>query len=81
MPGWVPGSRAQPGSETAAVSGMMNFAELSPASSDRLASFAERLRLAVAAYLARFKAPPVSTPNPICAATLPGALSTGWTRC
>src|SRR5881275_721528 len=34
---------------------MMTFAELAPAASDPLAPFTDRLRLAVAAYLARFK--------------------------
>jgi integrase/recombinase XerD len=34
---------------------MMNYAELAPVHSDRLVPFTEQLRLAVAAYLARFK--------------------------
>jgi hypothetical protein len=35
---------------------MMNFADLSSVPSDRLVPFTDQLRLAVAAYLARFKA-------------------------
>jgi site-specific recombinase XerD len=35
--------------------GMMNFADLASVSSDHLVSFTDQLRLAVAAYLARFK--------------------------
>jgi integrase/recombinase XerD len=34
---------------------MMNFADLASVPSDRLVSFTDQLRLAVAAYLARFK--------------------------
>ncbi len=39
----------------AAVSGMMTFTELASVPSDPLAPFTDQLRLAVAAYLARFK--------------------------
>jgi hypothetical protein len=35
--------------------GMTTFTQLAPASSDRPEPFTDRLRLAVAAYLARFK--------------------------
>jgi hypothetical protein len=58
----------------------MTFIELAPAPSDPPEPFTDRLRLAVAAYLARFKGPPASTPNPTCAATWPGAPSAAWTR-
>jgi integrase/recombinase XerD len=34
---------------------MMNYAELAPVPSDHLVPFTDQLRLAVAAYLARFK--------------------------
>jgi integrase/recombinase XerD len=59
---------------------MPNFTDLASVPSHPVAPFTDRLRLAVAAYLARFRAPPASTPNPICAATCPGAPSTAWTR-
>jgi len=36
---------------------MMNFTELPPVPSDRLVPVTDQLRLAVAAYLARFKGP------------------------
>ncbi len=35
--------------------GMMNFTDLPPVPSNHLAPFTDQLRLAVAAYLARFK--------------------------
>ena len=53
----------------------MTFAELASALFHPLASFTDQLRLAVAAYLARFKGSSRSTPNLTCAATLPGAQS------
>jgi hypothetical protein len=34
---------------------MMNYAELAPVPSDHLVPFTDQLRLAMAAYLARFK--------------------------
>ena len=60
--------------------GMMTFTELASVPSDPMAPFTDRLRLAVAAYLAASRAPPASTPNLTCAATWPGAPSTAWTR-
>ena len=45
---------------------MTNFTELPSVPSDHLVSFTDQLRLAVAAYLARFKAPPATTPSPTC---------------
>ena len=48
---------------------MMDFTELASAPSDPPAPFTDQLRLAVAAYLARFKGSSASTPNPTCAAT------------
>jgi hypothetical protein len=54
--------------------GMMYFTEPPSVPSDHLAPFTDQLRLAVAAYLARFTgSSPVSTPRPTCAATSPGA--------
>jgi hypothetical protein len=58
---------------------MMNYSELASVPSDHLAPFTDQLRLAVAAYLARSRGPPASTPHPTCAATWPGAPSTAWT--
>jgi site-specific recombinase XerD len=43
------------GGESAQCQLMMNFTELTPVPSDRPAPFTDQLRLAVAAYLARFK--------------------------
>jgi len=43
------------GGERAQCRIIMNFTELASVSSDRPAPFADRLRLDVAAYLARFK--------------------------
>ena len=60
--------------------GMTNFTEPPSISSDHLMPFTDQLRLAVAAYLARFTAPPALTPDPTCAAIWPGALSAAWTR-
>src|SRR5438552_115570 len=54
---------------------MTTFSDLASVPSDPLVPFTDQLRLAVAAYLARFKAPRASTPNPTCAATWPGAPS------
>jgi hypothetical protein len=51
----------------------MTVTELALAAGDPPEPFTGRLRLAVAAYLARLRAPPASTPNPTCAATWPGA--------
>jgi hypothetical protein len=59
---------------------MTNFTELPSVPSDHLVPFTDQLRLAVTAYLARLRAPPVSTPNPICAAIWPGAPNAAWTR-
>jgi len=59
----------------------MNFAELASVPGDRRPEpFTDQLRLAAAAYLARSRAPPASTPNPTCARSWPGALSAAWTR-
>jgi integrase/recombinase XerD len=59
---------------------MTNFTELTPVPSDRPVSVADPLRLALAAYLARFKGSSASTPNQICAATSAGARNGAWTR-
>jgi hypothetical protein len=40
---------------------MTNFTELASIHADRPVPLTDQLRLAVAAYLARFKAPPVTT--------------------
>jgi hypothetical protein len=61
--------------------GMMRYNEpirLSPPAAD--APPPDHVRLAASAYLARFTALPVSTPDPTCAATCDGALTTAWTR-
>jgi hypothetical protein len=52
----------------------MRYNDLVPARAGDPAPHAERLRLAVAAYLARFKGTPATTPAPICAMSrsLPG---------
>jgi hypothetical protein len=55
-------------------------AEPVPVPSSQARPFPDQLRLAVAAYLARLRARPVSTPNRTCAATSPGAPSAPWTR-
>ena len=47
---WLHGDR-----DPAQCQGMMTFTELAPAASDPPEPFTDRLRLAVAAYLARFK--------------------------
>jgi len=60
--------------------GMMNFPDLVFLQSDRPAMFTDQLRLAVAAYLARSRAPPAGTPRPTCAVTSPGAPGADWTR-
>jgi hypothetical protein len=57
----------------------MTFKDLASVPCDPLAPFTDRLRLAVAAYLARFKGSSVSTPNPTCAAIWRGAPCTAWT--
>jgi len=59
---------------------MTTFSDLASVPSDPLVPFTDQLRLAVATYLARFKGSSASTPNPICAATSPGAPDTPWTR-
>ena len=60
---------------------MITFTELASAAGDAPPKpFTGRLRLAVAAYLARFKGSSVRTPNPTCAATWAGAPSMAWTR-
>jgi hypothetical protein len=59
---------------------MMNFAELDSFPADPPAPITDQLRLAVAAYLARSKAPLASTPHQISAATFPGAQGAAWTR-
>ena len=59
---------------------MTNFTELASVPSDRPAPFTDQLRLAVAAYLARFKGSAASTPIPTCAATFPGAPGAAWTH-
>jgi hypothetical protein len=47
--------RLRRGPERAQHLGMMNFTELASVPSDHLVPFTDQLRLAVAAYLARFK--------------------------
>jgi hypothetical protein len=69
------------GQEQEQCRGVMNFTELSSVPSDRPVLFTDQLRLAVAAYLVRSRAPPASTPNPTCAPSSPGALIAAWTRC
>jgi hypothetical protein len=59
---------------------MMTFIELAPVPNDPPEPFTDRLRLAVAAYLAASRPPPASTLNLTGAATCPGAPSTAWTR-
>src|SRR6266568_3097072 len=49
---------------------MMHYNELVPAQASALVPHADRLRLAVAGYLARFKGTS-TTPTPICAAISP----------
>jgi integrase/recombinase XerD len=56
---------------------MMNFTEPPSVPSDHPVPFTDQLRLAVAAYLARFKG---SSREHTCAATWPGAQSAAWTR-
>ncbi len=68
------------GLEAAAVSGMMTFTELASAPSHPPEPFTDRLRLAVAAYLAASRPPPASTPSPTSAATSPGASNGAWTH-
>jgi hypothetical protein len=60
--------------------GMMTFTDLTSVPADHPAPFTDQLRLAVAAYLARFTVPPASTPNLTCAATCHGAPSAAWTH-
>ena len=60
--------------------GMMTFTQLAPAASDPPGPFTDRLRLAVAAYLARFKGSSREHTESACAATCPGAPSAAWTR-
>ena len=54
---------------------MMTFTELASAASDLPEPFTDRLRLAVAAYLARFKGSSREHTESACAATCPGAPS------
>jgi hypothetical protein len=61
--------------ESAQCKRMTNFTELVPAPAKPAAPFTDRLRLAVAAYLAASRAPPAGAPNPACAVTWPGAPS------
>jgi hypothetical protein len=48
---------------------MTTFTTLLSVPSDYLVPFTDQLRLAVAAYLARFKGASATTPSPTCAAT------------
>jgi len=59
---------------------MLNLTDLASMPGDPPAPFTDRLRLAVAAYLAASRAPHARTPSRTCAATWPGAPSTAWTR-
>jgi hypothetical protein len=59
---------------------MKNFTELASAASHHPVPFTDQLRLAVAAYLARTRAPPVITPNRTCGASSPGGPSAGSTH-
>jgi hypothetical protein len=47
---------------------MMTFTHLPSVPSDHLVPFTDQLRLAVAAYLARFNGASVTTSSPTCAA-------------
>jgi hypothetical protein len=60
--------------------GMTTFTQLTSAPSHPAEPFTDQLRLAVAAYWPASRAPLVSTPNRICAATCPGARSAARTR-
>jgi hypothetical protein len=55
---------------------MKNSTGLSSVPSDHLVPFTDQLRLAVAAYLTRFKGRLPLPPSQTCAATWPGAQST-----
>jgi integrase/recombinase XerD len=59
---------------------MTNFTDLPSGPPDHLVPFTDQLRLAVAAYLARSRAPPATTPSPTCAASWSGALNATWTH-
>jgi hypothetical protein len=52
---------------------MTNFTDLPSGPPDHLVPFTDQLRLAVAAYLARFKGSSATTRSPTCAASWPGA--------
>ena len=60
--------------------GMMSFTDLASVPSDRLVRFTDPLRLAVAAYLARFKGSSRAHTSRTCAVSSPSAQSAGWTR-
>jgi hypothetical protein len=59
---------------------MMTFTGPAPAPGDLPEPFTDRLPLAVAAYLARFKGSSREHTESACAATCPGAPSAAWTR-
>jgi len=59
---------------------MMNFTDPASVPSHPLAPFTDRLRLAVAAYLARFTGSCGEHTESDLRGTWPGALSAAWTR-
>jgi hypothetical protein len=59
---------------------MTTFTQLTSASFHPLEPFTDQLRLAVAAYLARFKGTSREHTDRTCAVTWPGAPSRAWTR-
>ena len=59
---------------------MMSFTDLTSVPADHPAPLTDQLRLAVAAYLARFTGPTRGTLNLTCAVTFPGAPSVAWIR-
>jgi hypothetical protein len=60
--------------------GMRNFTELPSVPSDHPVLFTDQLRLAVAAYLARFKGASRYHTESDLAAIWPGAQNAAWTR-
>jgi hypothetical protein len=58
----------------------MESIDLEPAISGEIPAVRAGLRLAVAAYLARYKGQSARTRTPTCAACSTGAKSAGWTR-
>jgi hypothetical protein len=75
-----PRLRACQGGQRAQGRRMMYCNELASAQASATVPHSDRLRLAAAAYLARSRAPPESTPPPICAVISRAAPSAAWTR-